>query len=168
MKDLEEKVLSLEEASNSLQADNERLKRELAKYATENEILRATSSINNGSNNNNDRSVPTTVNGPMIFTPTDFYTKLADGEEWATTTKPNPSKNRLMYCKVSGERLLDVGETWDMIQADASFKEGLVDIALVVAELKGMAQCSGQGPAFRGSDIKRAIASSLLDRDQLI
>lgn len=168
MKELEEKVLSLEEASNSLQADNERLKRELAKYATENEILRATSALNGGGNNNSDRSAPTAVNGPMIFTPTDFYSKLADGEEWATNTTSHPTKHRLLFCKTTGEKLLDVGETWDMIQADRSFKEGLVDIALVVKNLKGMAQCSGQGPAFKESDIKKAIIATVSDRDQLI
>ncbi|KAJ5239639.1 hypothetical protein N7468_004258 [Penicillium chermesinum] len=167
VKDLEEKVLSLEEASNNLRADNERLKRELAKFATENEILRATSSLNAG-NNNSDRSVPTTVNGPMTFTPTDFYTKLADGEEWADNPMPNPTKHRLLYCKKTGERLFDIGETWDLIQADKAFKEGLVDIAVVVKNLKGMAQCSGQGPAFRERDIKKAMMATISDRDQLI
>ena len=42
VRELEQKLSDLEKASNSLHEDNERLKRELAKYATENEILRAT------------------------------------------------------------------------------------------------------------------------------
>ena len=41
VRELEEKVNNLEQASSNLVADNERLKRELARFTTENEILRA-------------------------------------------------------------------------------------------------------------------------------
>jgi hypothetical protein len=43
VKELEAKLTSLQNQSSTLNGENERLRRELAKIATENEILRATS-----------------------------------------------------------------------------------------------------------------------------
>lgn len=78
VKELEAKLNDLEEASSNLHDENERLKRELARVATENEILRATSSSgpSNGSmrsgsqfTRQDDEIMKT---GPMKYTPTDF------------------------------------------------------------------------------------------------
>jgi AP-1-like transcription factor len=78
VKELEAKLNDLEEASSSLHDENERLKRELAKVATENQILRATSSSAPSSGSMRKGSHPTRHDdeimktGPMKYTPTDF------------------------------------------------------------------------------------------------
>ncbi|CDM34001.1 transcriptional regulator family: bZIP [Penicillium roqueforti] len=165
VRDLEDKVNSLEQASNTLQADNERLKRELARYTTENEILRATSQqANRGHVGANENPEPT-VTGPMKYSPTDFHTTfMADS--------PGTSRNlhhRLTVCPITGEKLLDAGATWDLIQKHELFERGQLDIGDVTERLKGMSQCDGQGPAFKESQVRRAIEeSAAAGRDELI
>jgi len=82
VRDLEQKLSDLEQASNSLHADNERLKQQLAKVATENEILRATSQSQGGrlsqqaGTGDGESGLARQLDdqGPMTFSPTDFYT----------------------------------------------------------------------------------------------
>lgn len=171
VRDLEDKVHGLEEASTTLQADNERLKRELAKFETENEILRATSQ--SGANAGAKEHPEPTVTGPMKYSPTDFYANLAPQRPAPTaaggTTVPGPGNpHRIAVCQVTGEKLLDAGATWDLIQSHELFKRGQVDISDVAERLKGMAQCDGQGPAFKEGQVRRAIEESASDRDELI
>lgn len=152
-------MTNLENESNSLVADNERLKQELAKFATENEILRATSgslgrstSHEKYANGQRQHPEPTTT-GPMKYTPTDFYATLVPAGQ-------SNRRHRILYCEVTGEKLLDASATWDLIQEHELFKKGLVNIAEVSERLKGMAQCDGQGPAFKESLVRRAIEQS--------
>jgi len=170
VRDLEDKVHNLQEASTTLQADNERLKRELAKYTTENKILRATSRSN--AVNLQEHPEPT-VTGPMRYSPTDFYTSLMPESSVSNAgsgaTVPGArSPHRITVCKITGEKLLDAGATWDLIQSHELFKRGQVDIADVTERLKGMAQCDGQGPAFKEGQVRMAIEQSAADRDELI
>ncbi|KAJ5920843.1 hypothetical protein N7466_009169 [Penicillium verhagenii] len=178
VKDLEDKVNSLAEASGTLQADNERLKRELAKFATENEILRVTSGSMNGGGGGGPRNSigmeeQHTVTGPMDYSPTDFYsTLMPEGSGWgpapgSSDTAP-PASHRVMVCEVTGEKLLDAGATWDFIQKHELFKAGQVDIEGIADRLKGLAQCNGQGPAFQEGEVIRAIEASVVDQDRLI
>lgn len=170
VRDLEVKVNNLEEASTTLQADNERLKRELAKFTTENEILRATSRSN--APNPQEHPEPT-VTGPMRYSPTDFYTSLmpegsASNSGSGVAISGAHSPHRITVCQITGERLLDAGATWDLIQGHELFKRGQVDLGDVAERLKGMAQCNGQGPAFKEGQVQRAIEESAADRDELI
>lgn len=101
VKELEAKLNDFEEASTTLHKENERLKRELAKVATENEILRATSSSGlsirpsrGGSQSaRNDNEIMKT--GPMKYTPTDFLTAIrmnhADENETTNITLDTPT-----------------------------------------------------------------------------
>lgn len=176
MKDLEDKVNSLEESSTSLQSDNERLKRELAKFATENEILRATSHSLNGNNSGAIKEQPQpAVTGPMEYTPTDFYSSItSEGSGWIPHpgSKPlnpqSPLQHRITVCQITGEKLLGPGATWDLIQNHELFKRGEVDIGVVTERLKGLAQCDGQGPAFKESQVRSAIEASAAERDELL
>ncbi|OJJ03526.1 hypothetical protein ASPVEDRAFT_30041 [Aspergillus versicolor CBS 583.65] len=167
VRDLEEKVNNLQQESSTLTADNDRLKRELARYSTENEILRATangpgSGGDGGDGQRGPASSGPTQTGPMIYSPTDFYSDLVPAGQ-------SVRLHRVTYCKVSGERLYDAGAAWDMIQEHELFKKGLVDIAGVTKRLKSAAQCDGQGPAFRECQIQKAIEESALeDRDGLL
>ncbi|KAJ6187802.1 hypothetical protein N7519_002710 [Penicillium mononematosum] len=146
VRDLEDKVNNLEQASNTLQADNERLKRELARYTTENEILRATTlHANHGHANFHTTFMP---DGPGT---------------------PRSPQHRLTVCPISGEKLLDTRATWDLIQKHELFERGQLDIGDVTERLKGMSQCDGQGPAFKESQVRQAIEeSAAAGRDELI
>lgn len=164
----------LEGASSTLQADNERLKRELARYATENEILRATSQPLNGVQGGAKEPPEPTVTGPMGYSPTDFYSSLlpqgsgANSSSTSGPVKTSPSPHRITVCQVTGEKLLDASATWDLIQGHELFKRGQIDIGDVTERLKGMAQCDGQGPAFKEGQVRKAIEESAADRDELI
>ncbi|GAQ39266.1 hypothetical protein AtubIFM56815_007694 [Aspergillus tubingensis] len=150
VRELEEKVNNLENASNTLVADNERLKRELAKFTTENEILRATSTSMRQSGQRPTDEEPTTT-GPLQYSPTDFKSDAVGG---------NGPAHRITICGKTGEKLLDSGATWDLIQNHELFKRGLVNIGDVSGRLQGTAQCDGQGPAFRESQVLQAIEES--------
>lgn len=153
MKELEAKVASLEAAQQQTSTENEKLKRDLQKMSTENEILRATSHMSqNGSMS--PASNPPTTTGPMRFNPTDFYSDLL-----ANHTNKTPS-HRIVESE-SGEKLLAAGATWDMIVNHELFKKGLVDVADVSERLKSKARCDGQGPVFEQSAILEAIEESV-------
>lgn len=165
VRELEQKLSELQQTSNNLYADNERLKRELAKISTENEILRATSQSGlaaSGKRLGESESEQTTT-GPMRFSPTDFYSSV--------TGKNGEHKfaHRIVVSEETGERLLDAGATWEMIQNHPLFKQGLVDIGHVCERLKGHARCDGQGPVFEESRVRQAIEESVAGgSDELI
>lgn len=159
VRDLEQKVNDLEGTSGTLHTDNERLKQELARFATENEILRATSQNpqSNPSHNHPNPSHEPTTTGPMVYKPLDFKpssTSTSTPGEQGTTGTP---RHRITTCPLTGEKLLDAGATWDFIQEHELFKQGLVDIADVHAQLKKIAQCNGQGPAFPEGEVRKAV-----------
>ncbi len=124
----------------------------------------------------------------MKYTPTDFLTAIrmnhADENETTnftldTLTIPaplissqgsfTPSAHRITISPLTGQRLLSAGATWDYIQANPLFKEGLVDIAAVSERLKGLAECDGTGPAFEEGTVTRAIEESAgFGSDELI
>ncbi|KAI9778617.1 MAG: hypothetical protein M1839_008011 [Geoglossum umbratile] len=158
VKDLEQKLTTLEQSSSTLMADNERLKRELQKVATENEILRATGINGRGSVDSGGSIV-----GPMSYSPSEFYSNLLRSHDNKT-----PS-HRITVSDVTGERLLGAGATWDAIQEHQLFKKGLVDVGDVCDRLKNLAKCDGQGPVFEERDIRLAIeASAASGSDELI
>jgi AP-1-like factor len=101
----------------------------------------------------------------MRYSPTDFYSTLMP--EGPPT--PRSPQHRFTVCPVTGDKLLDAHALWDLLQGHELFKRGQLDIADVVERLKGMAQCDGQGPAFKEGHVRQAIAeSAALGRDELI
>lgn len=169
MKDLEAKLNSMERKSQSLNGENERLRKELARFATENEILRATST--NGSQMDIDEAM---TMGPMKYSPKDFSPDakaFRDLENDSTyPRKHDLSQHRLVVSEDTGEALLPAGATWDYIQKHELFRNGLVDVGDVCERLKKLARCDGRGPVFEEGDVRRAIAQSAVagGRDELI
>ncbi|OAA62474.1 bzip transcription factor [Niveomyces insectorum RCEF 264] len=162
VKDLEAKLASLEAAQHKTADENERLKRDLQKISTENEILRATSSLQAaaaaaaGASPRMDgaRGHAPLKTGPMTYNPTDFYTDLLAGHE-------NKSPSHRIATSDSGERLLAAGAAWDLIISHDLFKRGLVDVANISNHLKTQAKCDGQGPVFEERAIIAAIEQSV-------
>ncbi len=158
VKDLEAKLASLEAAQQKATTENEKLKRDLQKVSTENEILRATSSLQAGAGgspaSDNTGGSATMTTGPMTYNPTDFYTDLLSNHDVKTPSHRIATSD-------SGERLLGAGATWDYIIGHDSFKRGLIDVADISNRLKSQAKCDGQGPVFEERAILAAIEQSV-------
>ncbi|KAF4984209.1 hypothetical protein FZEAL_549 [Fusarium zealandicum] len=148
VKDLEAKLAGLEAAQQKYSLENERLKQDLQKMSTENEILRATSHMGHGSIS------PEPTAGPMHFNPTDFYSNVLQNHS-------NKSPSHRIVTSDDGERLLAAGATWDFIISHELFKKGLIDIVDVSERLKDRARCDGQGPVFSEDSIIAAIEESV-------
>ena len=153
VKDLENRLATLEKSQDHTSAENERLKRDLQKMSTENEVLRATSGIQNGAPNSSLSPEPTTT-GPMHYSPSDFYTNVLEGHA-------NKTPSHRIVTSDAGERLLAAGATWDLIISHELFKRGLVDVGDVSERLRTQARCDGQGPVFSERAILEAINESV-------
>jgi AP-1-like transcription factor len=175
VRELEQKLTDLQAKSMSLHADNERLKRELAKIVSENEILRATGdssgqsspdepgSSNDDNNDNNNSNNVTTANGPTKYLPTDMRKTIADIQ------KTGSLPHRIVLSSESGDRLLNARATWDFIQAHPLYKKGLIDIGDVCERLKNFTRCDGQGPVYEQGRVQKAIEESVAcGNDELI
>ncbi|GFP53173.1 fluconazole resistance protein 3 [Trichoderma asperellum] len=151
VKDLESKLANLEAAQKEAATENERLRRDLQRMSTENEILRATSAMNQ---NNGSHSPEPLTTGPMTYTPTDFYTNVLQGHN-------NKFPSHRIVTSDDGHRLLAAGAAWDFILAHPLYKRGLVDVSQVAERMKRLAKCDGQGPVFSEGDIIHAIEQSV-------
>ena len=167
MKDLESRLNSLSAHSTTVLTENERLKRELQRLETQNEILRATSGgypngYPNGHANGESARTPSPVPGPQSYTPTDFQNAVG----------VDPQKHPLSFEDFgggAGQRQLAAGATWDLIQGHELFRRGQLDIADVCRRLKGKAACNGRGPVFKEAEVLRAIdESAIAGSDELI
>lgn len=168
MKDLEIKLKSMEAHSTDVLSENERLKRELDRVATQNEILRATSTPMNFSKQNQPGPPPQTsavateplpvTTGPMIYSPRSFNAVFA---EHNTSVSDEPISHRVALSPTTGERLLDTGAAWEMIQSHEYYRKGLIDLAEVADRLKDKILCDGSGPTFAESEVRKAIEDSV-------
>ena len=164
VKELQDKISSLGDLTSNLRTDNESLKRELTRFATENEILRATSKSQPHQENGQDfrnENFPNhnymhepAVTGPMEYAPRDFNSLFPH------KGGINPP-HIITFDEQSGEKLLSAGSTWDLIQSHELFKRGLVNLEDVSNRLKGHERCNGQGPAFKESAVLNVIQESV-------
>jgi hypothetical protein len=154
----------------SLMEDNESLKRQMAKIATENEILRATAHVNNGGNNSHDKEPIKT--GPLRYAPVDYVhapaTKPAgngingtkpDGAagDDSDAKKTAPISHRIKVNEKTGEKLLDAAAAWDIIVNSLTDLTVSVDVSDIYERLKGRTKCDGTGPVIEEADVRRAI-----------
>lgn len=161
VKDLESRLHELEQAQQAASSENERLKRDLHKVSTENEILRATSMAPVHAGLPGPHAAPTTT-GPMSYSPKDFYTNVLQNH-------PNKSPSHRIVTSDNGDRLLAAGATWEYIINHELFKRGLVDVGRVSDRLRPLAKCDGQGPVFEERAIAEAIQESVASgSDELI
>ncbi|KAH8589646.1 hypothetical protein B0O99DRAFT_636599 [Bisporella sp. PMI_857] len=148
VKDLEAKLAAMEKNSASVAQENERLKLQLQKAATENEILKATSGGSRGG------SEPLPNAGPLRYSPTDFYSEVLHAHE-------NKTPSHRIVTSENGDRLYAAGAAWDYIIKHPLFERGLVDVGSVSDFLKECAKCDGQGPVFEERAIIHAIEKSV-------
>lgn len=157
VKELETKLNSLSAQSSSLASDNKRLKKELQRLATQNEILRAT----NAQSNQVPRS-PSPVPGPHYYSPTDFATAVGVDLHGRPVSYESFSSDE-------GQKLLAAGAAWDLIQSHKLTRRGMVDVTEVCRRLRNKAACDGRGPAFKEAEVILAVEESALSgSDELI
>lgn len=148
--------------STDLMTENERLKRELDRIATQNEILRANTTPRRADSHNSQhegQSFPDGLtSGPMIYSPSTFNAAFA---EHSSSGPGEPISHRIEISATTGERLLATGAAWDFIQNHELYRTGLVDIADVSEKLKEKVVCNGAGPTFSERDIIQAIEDSV-------
>lgn len=164
VKDLEGKLNSATNQNASLIAEIERLQRENEKFATQNEILRATTTplnINQPSFNGHVPPPESSIPGSMHFSPVASHHMVASPH-----TNPNehtvpPTAHRIDVSPAAGERLYGTAATWDLIHNHELFRRGMVDISMVTQRLQPHALCDGSGPAFPESAIINAIEDSI-------
>jgi AP-1-like transcription factor len=149
VEDLEAKIAACQQKWKNDAEENERLRQQLQNTATENELLKATSTYNSGEA----KSVPTSP-APFRYSTKDFYTEVLRAHE-----KKAPS-HRIVTTD-SGERLLAAGAVWSYIIQHPLYTRGLVDIGDVAERLKLVARCDGEGPVFEERDIMLAIERSV-------
>lgn len=141
----------MEKNSATVAEENERLKLQLQKAATENEILKATSA-HSAAHRGGSEPLPSA--GPMRYSPTDFYTEVLHAHE-------NKTPSHRILTSDTGERLLAAGATWDYIINHPLYARGMVDVGDVSERLKEVAKCDGQGPVFEERDVIDAIEKSV-------
>ncbi len=170
VKDLELKLKSTEARTSSLVSDNERLKRQLDQLATQNEILRATSTpvkLPHQDAAQNQRANSASSSPKAVAAGT--ITNSSAAFNGAFSRPDAPISHRIQFSAQTGERLLATGAAWDLIQSHELYKKGLVDIGEVLDRLKEKVMCDGSGPSFAESDIINAVEQSVgIVGDELI
>ncbi|CAH0017749.1 unnamed protein product [Clonostachys rhizophaga] len=162
VKDLEAKLADLEAAQQQASVENERLKRDLQKVSTENEILKATTTTGGRNHLQSSSSPEPLVTGPMRYNPTEFASSVLQGHQ-------NKQFSHRIVQSSDGQSLYAAGAAWDFIISHEFFKRGLVDIINVSEHLRTRAVCDGQGPVFSEKDIVEAIQLSVANgTDNLI
>jgi len=146
-------------------SDNERLKRELDRLSTQNEILRVTTTpmdLSHREGAQNQQASSTSPDpkalaaGPMAYSPSTFNNAFSE-----PTGPGEPVSHRIRISTQTGERLLATGAAWELIQSHELFRRGMVDIGEVSDRLKDKVLCDGSGPTFAESDIIKAIEESV-------
>ena len=166
MKDLEVKLKSIEAQSTDLLSDNERLRRELDRLATQNEILRATSTPKrlSGQPHRPDPDSTDAATDPEALTAdTMIHSPRAFNAAFSNEHNPGwnkPVSHRITVSPTTGERRLATGAAWDYIQNHDLYKKRSIELGEVVDRLRGKAVCDGTGPSFLESEIITAIEDS--------
>lgn len=158
VKDLEGKLNIVTSEKISLLAEIERLQRENEKFATQNEILRATSTPIQPNFN---AHAPPPESPVMHFSPVNAHHIVSSPRSDQHGNTVPAISHRIEVSPSTGERLYGASATWDFIQNHELFRRGMVDISLVSQRLQPHALCDGSGPAFLESAIISAIEESI-------
>ena len=143
-RELEARLAAIELSQLALNAENDRLRRDLERLAVERKIIEAVSTP----------PILDVTSGPVAYNPVDFY-----GNILRMQSVKAPS-HRIVIGDEGG-RLLAAGATWDLIVGHDLFKRGLVDVGDALGWLKCKARSDGQGIVFAERDILAAIEQSV-------
>ncbi|KAK2865333.1 hypothetical protein FQN49_003680 [Arthroderma sp. PD_2] len=170
VRDLEQELTEYKQNFSNLLEDNEVLKRQMAKVATENEILRATSKAAHCHGSPAREPEPTTT-GPLIYSPKDYSSTASPATSGSGLSEKDKHKpiHPVKVCEITGEKLLDASATWDLIVSHLSDSGVKFDVQDIYDRLKGHAQCDGTGPVIGESQVIKAIQESIAaGSDELI
>lgn len=91
-----------------------------------------------------------------VFPYTSFAGLVAPGDH------DKQPKHRLVTDSRTGERLMGLHTTWEFIQQDPRFQEGVLDLEKICNYLREQVQCDGQGPVFVERCVLDAIEASVI------
>lgn len=137
-----------------MKEEHEQLKREMAKIATENELLKAKAAMSPSQHSPEQRSsfshyasqqisIATTT-GTMIYHPQDH--------------DDNAPAHRIIVDNESGEKLINAAATWDLVTEYLADNNLDVDVQSIFDKLKMHTRCNGQGPAVEEGKVRRVLA----------
>lgn len=96
----------------------------------------------------------------------DDFTSMLSYTSFAESIAPGhynkQPKHRLVTDYHTGERLMDLNTTWEFIQQDARFREGVLDFDKLCNYLREHVQCDGQGPVFVEKCVVHALEASVI------
>ncbi|KAL8966013.1 MAG: hypothetical protein Q9183_003566 [Haloplaca sp. 2 TL-2023] len=162
VKDLEGKLSNATNQNASLVAEIERLQRENSKFATQNEILRATTGpMNVNQQPFNGHGPQSPIAAGMHFSPVAPHHTASNVRNGAHEYPVPPTAHRIEVSPTTGERLYGTAAAWDLIHHSEPFQRGMVDISMVAQRLQAHTLCDGNGPAFPESAIMSAIEDSI-------
>ncbi|KAE8167899.1 hypothetical protein BDV40DRAFT_295019 [Aspergillus tamarii] len=132
IRDLNERFVQLQQKLSTLREENDQRRQEITAALAENYTLKEMES--------------TRVAFQHDFTSTLTYASFADSV--APGDHDKRPTHRITTDPNTGERLMDLGATWEFIQQHARFQEGTLDLEKVCNYLRQQVQCDGQGPVF--------------------
>ncbi|OJD24539.1 hypothetical protein ACJ73_04098 [Blastomyces percursus] len=161
VRDLEQELNKYKSNYSSLMEDHRSLKRQIEKFATENEILRATS-------NSNAQASVADYGPNRVPTPTGLLRNLSD------YSAISGNKKELAYRTSSGTRkpgqkLLDASATWDLIARHLSSRGVKLDIQDIYDRLKSHTLPDRKGLVVDEAHVLQVIEeSAAAGSDELI
>jgi AP-1-like factor len=148
VEDVEAEIAACQQKWKSNAEESERLRQQLQNTATENELLKATSTYNSGEA----KSIPTSPT-PIRYSPKDSYTEVLRAYE------KKPPSDRIVTTE-RGERL-SAEEAWSYISQHARYNQGSLGLGDISEMIKLVSRCDGTGPVFEERDITLAIERSV-------
>ena len=133
--DLNHTIKTLEQGSSKLRRENENLQEEIANMISENRGPKEAKNLKPSFVSQR------TSDLPQITSAKFFDLAVPDGHE-------KQPEYRLTVDNRTGERLLDVGATWELIQQHELFNMDALDLPKLCGMLREIVQCDGQGPVF--------------------
>ena len=102
--------------------------------------------------------------GPMVYSPRTFNAAFARKGE-----KQDVEISHRIETSATGERLLAVGATWDLIHNHELGRQGKVDLGHVVDRLKAIGICDGNSMSFPENEVIKVLEESVgVPGDELI
>lgn len=155
LKELEFKLDDYENNYSSMKEEHEQLKREMAKVATENEVLKAKAAISPSRHSPEYQQSPNHITNPQkISIVTSTGTMIYHPQE----EDDNTPAHRIILDPESGEKLLNASATWDLVMEHIADNNIDIDVQRIFDKLKMHTRCNGQGPAVEEGTVRRALA----------
>ncbi|BCS19705.1 bZIP transcription factor [Aspergillus puulaauensis] len=146
IRDLNDRFAQLQQNVSTLHEENDEKRQEITTALAENNMLKELEST----------SAAVQDDFMSVFPYTSFADLVAPGDH------DKQPKHRLVTDPRTGERLMGLHTTWEFIQQDPRFQEGVLDLEKICNYLREQVQCDGQGPVFVERCVLDALDASII------